>query len=100
MGGRLFSVAIHAASEAARIDWRCDYPSLRYEVIECPAYVASGIQRFMTALGLLYGAFDFAGDAALTYHVLECNAAGEWGWLAEECGLPIAAVIADELIRE
>ncbi len=25
---------------------------------------------------------------------------GGWGWLAEECGLPIAAAIADALTKE
>ncbi|MGH3885471.1 MAG: hypothetical protein ACRDSZ_02705, partial [Pseudonocardiaceae bacterium] len=30
---------------------------------------------------------------------LECNPAGQWGWLAEETGLPIAEAIADELVR-
>jgi hypothetical protein len=29
---------------------------------------------------------------------LEANASGMWGWLAEECGLPIAEAIAEELI--
>lgn len=101
VGGRLFPVAIRAGSEAARVDWRSDYPSLWYEVIECPADVAGGIQRFMTAFGLAYAAFDFAVDEASTFHFLECNASGQWGWLAEECTLPIAAAIADELlIRE
>jgi hypothetical protein len=31
---------------------------------------------------------------------LECNAAGQWGWLAQECGLPVAGAIADELIGD
>lgn len=34
------------------------------------------------------------------YVFLECNAAGQWGWLAEACGLPIAEAIADELIGD
>lgn len=31
--------------------------------------------------------------------MLECNASGQWGWLAEECDLPIASAVADELTR-
>jgi hypothetical protein len=30
---------------------------------------------------------------------LECNPAGQWGWIADETGLPIAEAIADELVR-
>ncbi len=38
----------------------------------------------------------------LTTHAvgkLECNPAGQRGWLAAETSLPIAAAIADELVR-
>lgn len=100
VGDRLFPVAIHPGSAAARIDWRRDYDSLRYEIIECPSEVAGGIARYLAESGLTFGAFDFAVDSGGTYHFLECNAAGQWGWLAEECDLPIATAIADELIRE
>ena len=36
IGNRMFPVAIHAGSEAAKLDWRTDYRSLTYEVIDCP----------------------------------------------------------------
>lgn len=100
VGDRLFPVAIHPGSAAARVDWRRDYEALRYEIIECPPEVALGIARYLAKFGLTFGAFDFAVDTDGTYHFLECNAAGQWGWLAEECDLPIAAAIADELLRE
>lgn len=42
--------------------------------------------------------FDFVVTADTKEYVfLECNAAGQWGWLAEQCRLPIAEAIADEL---
>lgn len=34
-----------------------------------------------------------------SWFFVECNASGQWGWLAEECQLPTAASIADELTR-
>ncbi|MGH3856229.1 MAG: ATP-grasp ribosomal peptide maturase [Pseudonocardiaceae bacterium] len=101
VGKRDFAVAIHAHSTAARIDWRTDYDALTYEVTECPAEVAERAHTFLSAAGLTYGAFDFIVTADTEDHVfLECNAAGQWGWLAEECGLPIAEAIADELIGD
>jgi ATP-grasp ribosomal peptide maturase len=101
VGKRDFAVAIHAHSAAARIDWRTDYDALTYEVIECPMGIADRVHTFLSATGLTYGAFDFivAADTE-DYVFLECNAAGQWGWLAQECGLPIAEAIADELIGD
>jgi hypothetical protein len=75
VGDRLFPVAIHPGSAASRVDWRSDYASLRYEVIECPPGVAEGIGCYLTEFGLTFGAFDFAVDTELAYHFLECNAA-------------------------
>ena len=98
IGKRHFAVAIHAHSTATRIDWRTDYDALTYEVIDCPTEIAELARDFLSVTGLTYGAFDFIVTADTEDHIfLECNAAGQWGWLAEECGLPIAQAIADEL---
>lgn len=94
---RLFPVAIHAGSENARVDWRSDYDALRYEVIGVPDHVRAGITRYLDAAGLAFSAFDFVIRPDNSWCALEANAAGSWGWLAEECGLPIAAAIADAL---
>ncbi len=101
IGERLFPVAIHAGSESGRLDWRTDYNSLSYEMVHCPAQVTDGVLRYLKAAGLVYGAFDFVvrGDTN-DWVMLECNASGQWGWLAEYCDLPIASAIADELTRE
>ena len=98
VGKHHFAVAIHAHSTATRIDWRTDYDALTYEVIACPSEIAERAHAFLVAAGLTYGAFDFIVTADTEDYVfLECNAAGQWGWLAEECGLSIAEAIADEL---
>ena len=101
VGARLFPVAIHAGSDASRVDWRTDYDALSYEIVECPEPVIEGIARYLKSENLIYGAFDFVcAQDTLDWVMLECNAAGQWGWLAEECDLPIASAIADELIRD
>jgi ATP-grasp ribosomal peptide maturase len=100
VGDRHFAVAITAGSEASHVDWRADYDALSYRVVDCPQQVATGIDAYLAATGLTYGAFDFAvraDDGAWVF--LETNAAGQWGWLAEECGLPVADAIADELTK-
>lgn len=100
VGDRLFPVAIHASSEKARIDWRADYDALWYEVIDVPDRVRVGIARYLDAAGLAFSAFDFVIRPDGEWVVLEANAVAAWGWLAEECGLPIAAAIADALTKE
>jgi len=101
VGRRMFCVAIHAHSDAALTDWRSDYDALTYKVIDCPAGLREAIWAYMAAARLTYAAFDFVvTQDAEDYYFLECNGAGQWGWLAEECELPIAEAIADELIGE
>ncbi|MGH3840884.1 MAG: hypothetical protein ACRDS0_05475 [Pseudonocardiaceae bacterium] len=94
---RLFAVAIHAGSSESYVDWRSDYASLRYEVIETPDHIRAGIARYLHAASLAYSAFDFVITPDGTWVTLEARGSGMWGWLAEECGLPIAEAIADEL---
>jgi ATP-grasp ribosomal peptide maturase len=97
VGHRLFPVAIHTSSHAARVDWRSDYDNHIYELVDCPESVAAGVERYLDRFGLVYGAFDFIVSDSDEWHFLECNPAGQWGWLAEECDLPVAEAIAAEL---
>ncbi|OLT28783.1 hypothetical protein BJF83_14200 [Nocardiopsis sp. CNR-923] len=97
VGTRLFAVAIHATSEAAYVDWRTDYASHRYEVVEVPDTVREGLERYMRAFDLTYGAADFIVSPDGSWTLLEVNPNGEWGWLAHHCDLPIGQTIADLL---
>lgn len=96
VGEQLFGFAINAGSAAAHIDFRADYEHLDYEPFDIPSDMADGIRRFLTALGLTYGAFDFVvgPDGA---HFLECNASGQYGWLEAATGVPLTEAIADLL---
>ena len=42
-------------------------------------------------------AVDLICDRAGQWIFLETNQAGEWGWLAAETGVPVAAALADLL---
>lgn len=100
VGDRMFAAAIHAGSEGAQVDFRGDYPSLCFEVIDTPGSVAGGVTAFMHRFGLTYGAFDFAVDAAGVWWLLECNAGGQYAFVEKRTGLPISAAIADLLQKE
>jgi hypothetical protein len=45
----------------------------------------------------MYGAFDFSIDRDGGWWFLECNPNGQWGFITEATGIPIASAIADLL---
>jgi ATP-grasp ribosomal peptide maturase len=94
---QVIAVQIDAGSDAARADWRADYDSLTYTPIALPAEVSSALVELHQRLGLVYGAVDLARDVQERWIFLETNQRGEFGWLGEETGLPIAAAVADLL---
>jgi hypothetical protein len=93
VGRDAFGVAIHAESEAACLDWRRDYASIRYEPFDPPADVLAGMRTYLDAMDLCYGCFDLVATAAGIL-VYECNPAGQYLWLEHTTGLPISAGIA------
>ncbi|HEY2724536.1 MAG TPA: ATP-grasp ribosomal peptide maturase [Pseudonocardiaceae bacterium] len=101
IGSEIFAVAIHAESAAAYVDWRSDFPSLRYEVMQLPDAVTAGLRAFMSELGLVYGAFDLVigvdqqgGDRVW---LLECNPGGQYGFLEGAAGVPVTSTLVDLL---
>lgn len=99
VGREPYAVSIRSASSAGHIDWRADYDALSYERITIPPDVHAGISRFMDALGLMFGAFDFVVTPAGEWVMLECNPAGQWLWLEHETGAPIATALAEMLLK-
>ena len=97
VGEQIFTVAIHSDSASGRIDWRSDYDSHRYQLIDPPEPVRQGLAALHRRLGLWYGACDFAITPAGEWVFFEVNPAGQWSWLADACGLPIAGALADLL---
>ncbi|HET9254676.1 MAG TPA: ATP-grasp ribosomal peptide maturase [Pseudonocardiaceae bacterium] len=100
VGGNCFGVAIYAATETARIDWRSDYDALSYVVVDVPAEVQDGINDYLARCGLLFAALDFAVETDGAWWFLEANANGLWAWLQERTGLPISDAIAALLVEE
>lgn len=94
VGDDHWAVAIHAGSDAGRLDFRYDYDSLRYELIDEPDDVRDKIERYMWRFDLVYGAFDFVQDHNGAWWFLECNPGGQFGWLEQATGAPITASLA------
>lgn len=100
IGEHSFAVAIHAGNSRSRVDWRADYDSLTYEVIDLPATVARGLRAYMIEVGLTYAAFDFSVDRNGKWWFLEANPNGLWAWIEEQVKVPIARTIAEFMIEE
>jgi glutathione synthase/RimK-type ligase-like ATP-grasp enzyme len=106
IGQTFLAARIDARSERSRIDWRTDLTALDYQVIDTPPEVRAGVVAYMKARGLAFGCFDFVvtqrdqGDLGNRWRALECNAEGQWQWIAEETGLPIAESIAAWLLGD
>jgi ATP-grasp ribosomal peptide maturase len=95
---RLFPAAIHAGSDAARVDFRSDYDSLSYSVVEVPDDVSAGVRAFMRSFGITLGHFDFCVDHTGAHWFLECNGSGgQYGFVEKATGLRITDSIADLL---
>ncbi len=99
VGERLFPVAIHPTSAAARVDFRSDYRALRHAVVEVPPTVERGIRVLMAGLGLVFGCLDFVVDQSGEHHYLEVNPTGQFGWLEATVGVPITDALAELLAR-
>lgn len=93
VGERVFTVRI----DSDLLDWRRDYGSLSYSVVDLPDRLTKMLRAYLEHFRLAFGCFDLCLDAEGDYHWLELNPNGEWGWIAAETGLPIAAAFADLL---
>jgi ATP-grasp ribosomal peptide maturase len=93
----IFGARIDAHSSAAAIDWRTDYGQLTYLPIEVPAPISQAVCALLARLNLRFGAFDFVVTPDDEWVFLEVNPNGQWAWIEDETGLPIADAIAAAL---
>ncbi|WP_416970375.1 MvdC/MvdD family ATP grasp protein [Streptomyces sp. 4F14] len=94
VGGTCRAVRIDAGSDISRVDWRADYDSLKYSLIEAPTEVTFGVTVYTARLGLEYAAFDFVVRPDGEWVFLEANPSGQWAWLEAQ-----DARIADSISR-
>ena len=101
VGNRVFPVAIDSQStEETMVDWRRgSNPHLRHEIMTLPEQISEYCVRLVQALNLRFGAIDLVKDLHGEYWFLECNPNGQWAWIENRTGLPIAGAIAEEMME-
>src|SRR5215212_3318980 len=102
VAGETFAGALDASGTSrGHTDWRRVAPDeCRWQKVQLPTEVASGLQSLMSELGLVFGAVDFICTPSGEYVFLEVNPGGEWGMLERNLCLPISEAIAEALLED
>jgi glutathione synthase/RimK-type ligase-like ATP-grasp enzyme len=100
VGDSIFAAAIHSQdSGSTQVDWRAGVAlDLKHEVVEAPSNVAEACFALCRDLGLEFAAIDFAVRDDGSWVFFEVNPNGQWAWLVEQPGLPIARAMAERLL--
>lgn len=97
VGGRLFTAAIRSVARDGRVDFRMTVGDAAMSAEELPPDLIEKLREFLVKLGLVYGAIDMRRSPTGEYYFFEVNTAGEFLFVEDRTGHPIAAAIADWL---
>jgi hypothetical protein len=101
VGDEIFPCLIRPTkSVEGEVDWREGIMSdeVSYQVFhDFPEEMASKCVEMVQKLGLSFSAMEFALDSEGNYWFIENNPNGQWAFIEEETGMPIAESIAELL---
>jgi MvdD pre-ATP grasp domain/RimK-like ATP-grasp domain len=97
VGSAIFAAAIHSQATSYPVDFRMAMHEAVVEAHALPDAVSQGLLRLMARLGLVYGAIDMRLTPDGEYVFLEVNPAGQWLFVEQRTGQPIAQAVADQL---
>ena len=99
VGDKIFPAAIYSQETSYKVDFRIDMSDARVEATHLPTDVEDKIHAFMDRLGLVYGAIDMRRTPDGRHVFLEINPAGQWLFIEQRTGQPIAETMA-QLLHE
>jgi glutathione synthase/RimK-type ligase-like ATP-grasp enzyme len=97
VGRRLFAAAIHSQTTDYPVDFRMSLGQAEVEEATLPIEVEERLLRLMDRLGLTYGAVDMRRTPSGEHVFLEVNTAGEFLFVEDRTGQPIARSLAELL---
>lgn len=99
VGEDVFPVKIESADGLpVNLDWRTQKENLQFRLCRLPTKIEELCRHYVEQCGLLFGAIDLI-EHQNEFFFLEINPNGEWGWLQEPTGVPIAESLCDLMIR-
>lgn len=100
VGRRVFCTSIDSQQHAfAQHDWRAvDAEELLHKEFELPLVVQEKLLAFNQHFGLEFSTHDLIVDRTGDFIWLECNPNGQWLWIEELTGQPIAQAVTQLLI--
>ena len=99
VGDELFAAEIDARRTQSPYDFRSVFDQCRVAATGLESDDRRRILHLMRRLGLVYGALDFRRGDDGRLNFLEINPAGQWLFVEQRTGQPIAAALARELCR-
>jgi glutathione synthase/RimK-type ligase-like ATP-grasp enzyme len=97
VGGRLFAAAIRSVARDGLVDFRMSVGDAAVSAEQLPKGIADKLLALLKRLGLVYGAIDLRRTPDGEYYFFEVNTAGEFLFIEDRTGQPIAKAIADWL---
>ena len=101
VGPKVFAAEILSQErESSKIDWRAtDDPLLKHRPHCLPNDIAQKCRQLTSELRIDFGAIDLALTKEDSYIFFEINPNGEWLWLQQQLGFPIAESISERLTQ-
>lgn len=104
MGPYIFTCKLDSQAQTpltGSVDWRQGYEhGLKHEIIDTPIELNTFCKQYLRCLHLNFGCFDFIVTPKDEYVFLECNPNGQWGWIEDECHIPMSEAMLDCLLNK
>jgi glutathione synthase/RimK-type ligase-like ATP-grasp enzyme len=99
IGDTVFACRIASQEHAAgKVDWRsAGYRELDHYIVELPSHTQGLCRSLVRHFGLHMASIDLIERPDGSHVFLEINAVGQWAWIEQMTGQPIAAEIAGQL---
>jgi glutathione synthase/RimK-type ligase-like ATP-grasp enzyme len=99
IGGEFYAAATDVRDAEYPQDVRMNLDA-KYAAHELPPETTAKLRELMNRLGLVYGAIDLRLTPEGRYVFLEINPAGQFLYIEHATGQPIAAALADALLKK
>lgn len=98
VGNKVFAAEIHSQANLNTLhDWRHETLNLPHKVHQLPEGIAQKCLALVKSFSLNFGAIDMILTPKDRYVFLELNPNGQWAWVEDLTGLPIADALIDVL---